>query len=165
MKSPLLYNRKGITFVEVIVAIGVLLTLLGIAAVSFVPVRGNLSLDATISTLISDIKSQQIKSMAGDTEGTGANQTYGIYFEQDQYTLFRGSSYLPSGPSNFSVELDDTISISSIALPSSSLIFSAGEGAVVGFSPTQNSIGLTDSVAGTQKTIIINRYGVITSAN
>lgn len=158
-------DRRGVTFVEIIVVIGILLTLIGIAAVSFVPTRGNISLDTAISELVAELKSQQIKSMTGDTEGRGTNDNYGIYYEQSRYTLFHGSSYSPSDPSNFSIILDDTLKISSILFPSSSIIFSMGSGDIEGFSQTQNSITLEDSTTGRQKTIIINRYGAVTSVN
>ena len=158
-------DRGGVTFVEIIVVIGILLTLIGIAAVSFVPTRGNISLDTAISELVTELKSQQIKAMSGDTEGRGTNDNYGIYFEQSRYTLFHGTSYSITEPSNVSIMLAGTIRISSVELPSSSIIFEMGEGNVAGFSSTQNSITLEDSITGRQKTIIINRYGVITSVN
>lgn len=158
-------DRRGVTFVEIIVVIGILITLIGMASISFVPVRSGASLNTAITTLLADLKSQQIKAMVGDTEGTGANENYGIYFEQNKYTLFRGSGYSPSDPSNFSVVIDEQVEISGILFPSSSIIFSIGNGDVIGFSSGQNSITLRDTTSGQQKTIIINRYGVITSVN
>lgn len=156
-------SQDGFSFVEIIVVMGILFTLIGIGSLALVSTRSNVSLNTTISTLVSDLKSQQIKSMVGDTEGRATNDAYGIYFEQDKYTLFHGLLYSPSDPSNFSVKLDEPARISSIQLPSSSIIFSLKSGDVVGFSPSQNSLTLQDSVTGEQKTIFINSYGVITS--
>lgn len=157
--------KRGITFIELIVVIGIFLTLIGIASISLVSTRINVSLDTTISSLIADLSSQQIKSMVGDTEGRATNDTYGIYFEQDKYILFHGLSYSPSDSSNFTISIKEPVRISSVQLPASSIVFSLRSGQVNGFSNTQNSITFQDSVTGEQKTVIINRYGAVTSAN
>lgn len=157
--------KRGITFIELIVVIGIFLTLIGIASISFVSTRSNISLGTIVSSLITDLSSQQIKSMVGDTEGRPINDTYGIYFEQDKYILFHGLSYSPSDSSNFTIPIKEPVRISSVQLPASSIVFSLRSGQVNGFSNTQNSITFQDSVTGDQKTVIINRYGVITSIN
>lgn len=156
--------KRGVTLIEVLVVIGILLTLIGIASVSFLPFRSKSTLDTAVTTLISDIKSQQIKAVAGDTEGRGTNDNYGVHFETNSYTLFHGSIFNPSDTSNFTVALNDGIQIESTFL-SSQLIFSIKSGEVISFSETQNSITLEDTVEESSKTININRYGVVTSVN
>ena len=156
--------KRGVTLIEVLVVIGVLLTLIGIASVSFLPFRSKSTLDTAITTLISDIKSQQIKAVVGDTEGRGTSDNYGVHFETNSYTLFHGTIFNPSDTSNFTVALNDGIQIES-RFPSSQIIFSIKSGEVISFSETQNSITLEDTVQGSSKTVDINRYGVITSVN
>lgn len=163
--APIMKNSAGFTFVEIIVVIGILFTLFGIASLSLVSTRSNVSLDTITSTLITDLSGQQIKSMVGDTEGRAANDTYGVYFEQDKYVLFHGLSYSPSDSSNFTIPIKEPVKISSILLPASSIVFSLRSGQVNGFSSLQNSITLQDFVTGEQKTITINRYGVVISVN
>ena len=156
--------KRGVTLIEVLVVIGILLTLIGMASISFVPLRSRSVLDTAITTLISDIKSQQIKAVAGDTEGRSTSDNYGIYFGNNSYVLFHGTSFNPTDPSSFTIALEDNILIESI-FPSSQIIFSIKNGEVVSFSEAQNSITLRDTVAQDSKTININRYGVITAVN
>ena len=103
--------KRGITLIETIVVVGVLLTLIGMASISFLPFRSKSTLDTAITTLIADIKSQQIKAMAGDTEGREANDNYGVYFGTNSYTLFHGTDFNPGDSSNFTVTLDDQLLI------------------------------------------------------
>ena len=153
--------KRGITLIETIVVVGVLLTLIGMASISFLPFRSKSTLDTAITTLIADIKSQQIKAMAGDTEGREANDNYGVYFGTNSYTLFHGTDFNPGDSSNFTVTLDDQLLILS-TFPTSEIIFSIKNGQLASFSETQNSITLRDSITGDSKTININRYGVVT---
>lgn len=156
--------KSGVTLIEVLVVIGILLTLIGMASISFLPFRSKSTLDTAITTLISDTKSQQIKAVAGDTEGRGTNDNYGIHFETNSYTLFHGSIFNPLDSSNFTVALNDGIQLES-TFPSSQIIFSIKSGEIISFSETQNSVTLEDTVEGSSKTVNVNRYGVITSVN
>ena len=156
--------KSGVTLIEVLVVIGILLTLIGMASISFLPFRSKSTLDTAVTTLISDTKSQQIKTMAGDTEGRGTNDNYGVHFDTNSYTLFHGSIFNPSDTSNFTVALNDGIQIES-TFASSQIIFSIKSGEVISFSETQNSVTLEDTVEESSKTVNINRYGVITQVN
>ena len=156
--------KRGVTLIEVLVVIGILLTLIGIASISFLPFRSKSTLDTAVTTLISDTKSQQIKAVAGDTEGRSTSDNYGVHFETNSYTLFHGSIFNPSDTSNFTVALNDGIQIES-TFPSSQIIFSIKSGEVISFSETQNSVTLEDTVEGSSKTVNINRYGVVTEVN
>ncbi|OGH16625.1 MAG: hypothetical protein A3C30_04315 [Candidatus Levybacteria bacterium RIFCSPHIGHO2_02_FULL_40_18] len=156
--------KRGITLIEVIIVIGILMTLAGMASISFVPFRSGSILGTAITTLISDLSSQQIKVMAGDTEGRSTNDNYGIYFGTNSYTLFHGDNFDPNDPSNFTINLNEDLQIQS-TFPSSQIIFLIKSGEVTSFSETQNSITLEDTVAQDSKTININRYGVVTSLN
>ena len=156
--------RRGISFIEVIIVIGVLLTLIGMASISFLPFRSKSALDTAITTLMADLRSQQIKAMTGDTEGRSACVNYGFYFGNSSYTLFHGTSFNSNDTSNFTVSLDGEIQIQS-TFPSTQIIFSIKNGEVISFSQGQNSITLRDTIAQDSKTININRYGVITQVN
>ena len=157
-------GERGVTLIEVLVVIGILLTLIGIASISFLPYRSKSTLDTAITTLISDIKSQQIKALAGDTEGRSTNDNYGVHFETNSYTFFHGSVFNPLDTSNATVSLNEGLQIGSI-FPSSQVVFSTKSGEIISFSQAQNSITLEDTVEGSSKTVNINRYGVITSVN
>lgn len=160
-----LQNRKGFTFIELIVVMAVIATLTSFAIVNLSSIQHKAYLSATIDTFLSDYKQQQVKAMTGDTDGTNTTQSYGIYFEQNQYTLFRGTSYSASEPSNFVIALDGSVEFSPINVPQSQLIFAAGSGEVSNYSATEGTVTLHNVVSGEQKTLTVNRYGVITNIN
>lgn len=157
--------EEGFTLPELIVVIGVFSVLLSVIVINLLTAHSNVSLASTIEVLIADIKDQQNKSMAGDTMGTSSNQNFGIYLESNQYTLFHGPSYTPGDSSNFVVELDNTVSFDSISFPSSQIVFSSGSGEINGFVSGSDSLVVKGSTTSQQKTIKLNRYGVVTQAN
>jgi len=141
---------------------GIIAILFGFVSINLIRLQRHSSLTTTVDTLVSDLYSQQNKTMTLDTEGRGTNDDYGIYFETSRYTLFHGPSYPPLDASNFIINLDPSLTFSSITFPSSSVIFSKGSGEVSGFIDGSNTITLTDSTNGEQKIIQLNRYGAIT---
>lgn len=130
----------------------------------FAPQRKNTS-ETTINTLLAEISNQQNKSMSGDT-GTGIVQnSYGVYFTSTSYTTFRGVTYTGGNSTNFTTTLHPNLRFSTIDLPSSQVIFATASGAIQGYSASQNSLILQDSVGGITKTIRFNQYGVVESVN
>lgn len=92
--------------------------------------------------------------MAGDSEGQGSVSDQGIHFEATSYTLFRGTY----GTANFVINLPDNIQFMN---QNTQIIFAKGSGEINGV----NSVILKDTNDGSQKTITINPYGVITGVN
>lgn len=158
-------NSGGFTIPELLIVVGMLTTLLGLTTINLLTSRDKVTISTTIDTLISDIKLGQTKAMSGDTEGSGTISDYGMYFETNRYTVFRGSTYASGNPSNFITNLDPNFELSSILFPSSTLIFSKGSGEVSGFVSGFNSITIRNKLTGEQKVITVNRYGVITGIN
>lgn len=156
---------RGFTIPELAVVIGIIATLLTYAVINLTSVQHKIYLAATVDTVTSDFKQQQIKAMSGDTEGRGTNDSYGIYFEQNKYYLFHGTMYSSSDTSNALINLDNNIQFSNIAFPQSQIVFTKGSGEVNGFTSGSNTVTLRNTVTGEQKTISINRYGVITQIN
>ena len=117
--------------------------------------------DTTMDTLISDIKQQQLKAMLKDTEGRATSDSYGVYFEQNRYTLFHGATFT-SQPENFVVDLTTAEQFSAINLPSSQIVFAPGSGEVSNFSAGQQTFILRNTQTNQQKTVTINQVGSIT---
>lgn len=165
MKYSTWKNQKGFTLVELIVTIGILAILLGMITLNLGGIERRTTINASVDTLISDLKQQQIKAMVGDTEGRVSNDNYGIHFESNRYILFHGNSYSSSDTSNFPVNLSSGTNITNILFSNSDLIFASVSGEIVGFTPGQNSVTITNSTDGQQKSIIINKYGAVTAVN
>ena len=144
------------------IVIGVSSVLFGLVAINLSKAQRSTSTSATVETLVSDIKSQQLKAMMGATEGRTGSDTYGLYFQSGSYTLFHGMTYFPADTANF-VVTDDSATSFSTTLPNGLLIFSKISGEMAGWTSGQNTITVRDTSTNTTKTITLNRYGVISS--
>lgn len=150
--------QKGFTLIEVILVMSVAFVLLGISTVNLANFQRGSQLTATTNVLLADLKDQQIKAMAGATQGNGTAGAYGVHIMSDQYILFHGSTYNSSEPSNFVVDLHETLSFAAAPVD---IIFQAGSGEI----GSSSTITITDIVDSGQKTILLNRYGVVTGIN
>jgi prepilin-type N-terminal cleavage/methylation domain-containing protein len=156
-------NQSGFTFIELILVMGITATLFGFVTLNLVGTQNNTSVNSADSVLISDMAGQQTKAMMGTGASSGTN--YGIYFQEDKYILFEGSSYSSTDPKNFTITLDKGLNITNIRFPNSILVFSARSGAVVGFVSGSNSVTIQDVSGLKVNTIAVNRYGVVIREN
>ncbi len=158
-------RRSGFSIPElsIVMAIMISLYLLGTSNL-FSPQRTN-ELRTTEDTLISDMTSQQARAMTGDTASTGTNSSYGVYFQQDRYTLFKGVSYSAGDANNFTVTLGPNVRFSSINFPNDTLVYAQSSGEAAGYVSGQDTVVLEDAGEGVTRTIHVNNYGVIDSVN
>lgn len=162
MKLPT--KQLGFSFIEIILSMGVFAILAGFITLNVLTSKHKISLASSIIEVISSTKQQQVRAMTLTTE-LGMTSDYGVYFTGNTYTLFRGSTYVAGNNSNFAISLGDNITFSSVSLPSSSVVFLRASGEVSSYDPLQHSISVKNTQTNEQKTIQINRYGVITSVN
>ncbi|OGF99725.1 hypothetical protein A2Y99_02015 [Candidatus Gottesmanbacteria bacterium RBG_13_37_7] len=158
-------KKSGLTLVELIITMAVFGILYGVVTVNLMGIKRQASLNSSLTTLISDIKNQQLKAMSADTEGRSTNDSYGLYFASDRYILFHGVTYNPSETSNFSVSLGDGMEFSTINLPTNSIVFTKGSGEISNFLIGSNTLTLTNTQNNEVKTITINQLGTITTVN
>lgn len=156
-------TSKGFSFIEIILAIGVLTTLFAIITINLISASRRVYNDTTTAVLISDLRTQQVKAMIGDTEKTGESSMYGVYFGTDRYTLFRGNSYSVGNPTNFVITLPGGAEFSNILFPNFEIVFASGSGEIAGFSSGLNSVTIINTSENIQKNVTLNRFGVITS--
>jgi prepilin-type N-terminal cleavage/methylation domain-containing protein len=147
----------GFTTIELIVSVAIFAVISAISTVILIRPQITSSVDTSVNTIASDIKAQQTKAMLGDSEGQSTSQAHGVYFELNQYTLFRGSTYTAGQPSNFVVSLDQNLSITDI-LPSNPLVFNKRSGET---SPSTFPLIVKSDISTEQRTVSINRYGAI----
>lgn len=161
--NPPAGGLSGFTLIESIFVISIIALLTGLVTINLFNIQDKTSLATTIDTLVSDIKQQQIKAMIGDTEGRASSDNYGIYFQQNDYILFHGSSFSPGDPSNITINLSqDKMQFVNIYFPSATLLFFKVSGEFFGFADDLNTISIRHNLSGEQKTIKINRYGAVT---
>jgi prepilin-type N-terminal cleavage/methylation domain-containing protein len=154
-----LSTLRGFTLVELIIVITVFTTLLLIATVNLVTVKQKSSLTTSVDVLVADMKQQQIKAMVGDTEGRGAANSYGVHFGTNTYVLFYGASYSSGDAGNLVVNLGDNVSF--VNSPSD-LIFTQISGNLQGGA---TAVTIKEGTTTIEKTVTINRYGVVTAVN
>lgn len=147
---------SGFTLPEVVIVIGIMLTMLGIGTLALVRAQNQNYLSSTLDSFIADLREQQIKAMVGETEGSGSAASYGIHFEGTSYTLFRGSY----GTGNLVVTLPPTVQITT-TFGNSRILFAQANGEVGG----TGTITFFNTANNEQKIVTVNRYGVITSVN
>jgi len=152
---------KGFSLIEYLLVMAIFAILAGLITINLVNTHHRVSLDTSVNTLLADLHEQQLKAMTGDTEGRMTTDPYGIVFGTNSYTLFHGT-YSPSASDNFTVSLGQQIQFGTVTFPSSQIIFLKGSGEISGFSNGQNTITVEDTTDSNQKTITINRYGVVT---
>ncbi|HRN69991.1 MAG TPA: prepilin-type N-terminal cleavage/methylation domain-containing protein [Candidatus Woesebacteria bacterium] len=154
--------RKGFTLIELLLVLAIISILFAISIVNLNNLQQNTYQNTSGEIFISDLKLQQLKSMTGDNNSSSSFQPFGIHFETNSYTLFRGANYSSSNPENFTVELNPNLSFSTVKFANSQIIFAKNSGEIVGFTEGNNTIIIRNSITNTDSTITLNRYGVIT---
>lgn len=156
-------NNRAFTLIETMIVMGIMATLIGLGVVRATSIERRAPLSATVTTIVADLRGQQTKAMAGYTQGDTVANAYSVYFETNQYTLFKGMSFNASEPTNAAFPLPTNVTFSTIDLPSSSIVFDKGSGDVVGHSDSANTMVITQGLTGESQTITINRYGTVVS--
>ena len=163
------HSHPGFTFIELIVAIGMIFILTFVAATNLIGSLNRTSVDNTLELLIGDIHAQQIKAMSLQADSLSQVPGYGICLESNQYTLFRGSAYDSSEINNFTVTLDPTVTLTATFPGSgpcpSSIIFSPGSGEISSYSFATSLVTLTPNTDSNPHTLQFNKYGLIISQN
>lgn len=148
-------NQKtltGFTIIELLVAVGVLVLAAGLVLPNFNFFQRQSSLDMASQEIIGALRLAQNKALASE-----GNSPFGIYFEADRYTLFKGTTYYPTAPDNDTRILNSGLVLSEISLGGlNTIIFDQVTGA------TANSGSLKISLASDSaknKTIYIDSSG------
>ena len=104
-------NMKGLTLIEIIVVIAVIVMLFFIILSAFSGFNRNYALDTSageVAEIISEARSFTLASK-GDS-------AYGVHFESDQVTLFKGVTYSSSDPDNQITTLSSLVTLSDISI-------------------------------------------------
>ena len=158
-------KRLGLALIELIIVLGIVAILSTFASFNIIRSRNVISLDSTVSSLINDIKSQQLQAMSGFTQAGVQNPYYGIYFEINRYILFHTASFQPGDTVNFTIDLDEDNQFNPINLSNNQIVFASGSGTIDNFDPVQNHVTLKNTNSNEQKTIYFNKFGVVYDIN
>lgn len=154
-------RQAGFTLTELLVVIALFAVLITMSTVALVRPQASASITGKVNALVADIKAQQLRAMAGDSDSASSAQPYGIYVQSGQYTMFKGSTYSGADSDNFVISAGSGITLST-TFASTQVVFAKGTGEVNSFNGSANTITVTSATSGQVKTITINRYGVVT---
>lgn len=149
--------RRGFTYVELLVVSGIMAVMIGLGISSVNRLQTQTSASSYLQQIVADMRSTQLAAMNG---ATGASATAaGVYFENNRYTLFYGTSYSPGNSQNFIVTLDSPWELST-TISNNTLVFEPGSGLITSIVSGQRAVSITRSDTGESATIYLNRYGV-----
>ncbi|MCA9308019.1 MAG: prepilin-type N-terminal cleavage/methylation domain-containing protein [Patescibacteria group bacterium] len=153
-------NNNGFTLVEVLITMGIFTILVATASINLLkPIQSN-NTGTSISEIVSNVKSQQSRSMRGDLDTSAFPDSFGVRFEQTQYIIFKGDLYSPLNPDNVAKDLPPTLAFQNINLPNQSIIFSRVSGEVVDYNAATNSVDIV-SEDGNNYRITVNKIGAL----
>lgn len=159
--EPGSFTSLGISVVELVIVMSFFAIITSLVTINVFTARGKSDLADAANVLIADVRSQQLKAMAGAIQSGGTIQSHGVYFERTRYVLFRGLTYTQTDTSNFSVPLEENVEVSTASFPSSEVVFAKGSGEIVNYLSGSDTIQLRNTINGEEKTIKLNRYGVV----
>lgn len=153
-------KEKGFTLIELLVVMAIIGALTSLTIFSFNKPQQKANLDTYLNTLASDIKSQQLKAMLGDKEGSTSAQKFGLYISDTKYILFAGEDFSEGNPNNLTVQLKGAIKLGT-AFESNKLMFNRLNGELINYDSTKNTITLKDSINQEQVIIGISKQGAL----
>lgn len=115
-----LSQKRGISLVEVIVCIGILLLVTRISTGVFGDLKRSQVLKTETERVISVIETAHSNALTAKDQSP-----YGVYIQSDRLVLFEGSTYVPNSSSNKEVVLLDgaIIASSTLSNATSSIVF------------------------------------------
>ena len=103
--------NKGLTLLEIIVALSILFILGAIAVLAFSNYSKNSLLGEARARVISELNYARSETLASENKSS-----WGVHFETSRVVRFKGSSYSSSDTSNVPIDLPAGTTISSINL-------------------------------------------------
>lgn len=104
-------QNSGFTLIELLVTIGILVLVMGMIMPNFNFFQNQSALDATAQEIISALKLAKNKTLASENR-----TSFGVYFDNNKYTIFEGAAYDPASPANDSRIINPSLKIANINL-------------------------------------------------
>ena len=104
-------NQKGFTLIEILIAVVIITLLITSVIVSYRLFEKRTELEDTTQRIFSTLKLAQTQTLASNDASP-----YGVHFENDQYILFKGNTYLVGALDNKIYQLPGRLEISQISL-------------------------------------------------
>tara|TARA_Y100000031_G_scaffold111703_1_gene123183 strand:+ start:14290 stop:14823 length:534 start_codon:yes stop_codon:yes gene_type:complete len=106
--------KRGLTLIEIIIAISILLVISTLGLNAFTSFKKATDITSSSDTVLSQLIQARSKTLSAEY-----GEQYGVHFEVDRATFFKGATYSPSDLDNQELILPVTVEISSISLSGS----------------------------------------------
>ncbi|SRR5258706_14326707 len=163
MKSAYGPMEQGFTIIELLLVMGIAAILLSFISINLIKAQQTTNISTAIDTMVADMKSQQIKAMNGNSTDGTAVSSFGITLNNSSYTLFQGESD-PHDSTDYDHAIDGVTASLSPAGYNKMLVFEKLTGEIKSYLPL-TTITVKNTIGTEQKTITVNKYGVITNIN
>lgn len=150
---------QAFTLIEVLLTMALIGIISSVATVSLSQLQNNSYQSSLVDALISDIKTQQHLAMLQKRTSEESN-FYGVYFKEDGYVLFEGTTFDPEKNTNYAIKFPKNVKITDIDLYQNLLIFENFSGELYNFDPEKNSITISENIQ-----ISLSKLGAITLKN
>ena len=104
-------KKRGLTNLELIIAIGILILISAISFTVFTNFRQNSQLVSSHSTIVGMLDEARSKTLSSE-----GRQEHGVHFESSQVIMFEGTTYISSDPNNEIYTLPNLVTINNINL-------------------------------------------------
>lgn len=146
--------KKGLSLVEVLVAISILVIIVGVSLGSFYALNQRSAINANVDIARSALSQARIKTLGGDD-----SSHWGVNFASSTVTIFKGSTYSVGASTNIKYDLNPRATISSMSISGggSNIIFNrlTGETSNAGIST------ITFSSGNASTTITVYGTGIV----
>lgn len=151
-------KTSGFTLIELLVAVTILVLATSLVLPNFNFWQRQSALDATTQEIISALRLAQNQTTASE----GASP-FGIYFEMDKFTVFKGATFYPTSPDNNEHRLNPTLKISEINLGGGNAVLFER---LTGNAANYGSVKIEQtSDSAKNKTVFIDYSGLISSVS
>jgi prepilin-type N-terminal cleavage/methylation domain-containing protein len=152
-------KNYGFTLIELLVTVGLFAFLAALSGFILINAQATPRFETSQNQLIATIRQAQTLAMGGDKANQSTAQNFGVHFESNSYTLFKGTIYPEDDDYNLTTQLSG-VTLSTIDVPSGNIVFEKTSGEVVDWDENNNSVVLSDD-EGNSVTLTINALGVV----
>jgi Tfp pilus assembly protein FimT len=104
-------QSSGFTIIELLIATAILVLATGLVLPGFNFWQKQSSLDSTAQEIISALRLAQNQTLASE-----GSSSFGVYFETDRFTVFKGTSFYSGSPDNNQHLLNPSLAFSEVSL-------------------------------------------------
>lgn len=153
------HSSAGFTLVELLVVLSMITIIVSLSSINLTGLISTTSFDENLELIVSDLRRQQFRTLVGEEQSNSSK--FGIHFENTQYILFVGDTYVAADANNLAISLPPNLVFESITLPSGSVVFVEGTGEVLNYNADTDSVTIREISSNESKQLEFNMLGVV----